>query len=111
MFYSKGERAKELKQFRTLSLLNVERKVCLAVLAKRVTTYLLRSTRSTKVPRTPAFNKDRTGREQRRSDCAVARPDKRIWKYSTQTRRPEFEKYHVPKSQRNDTTLFLPLSN
>ncbi|CAC5357420.1 unnamed protein product [Mytilus coruscus] len=37
----KEEDPKELKQFRTVSLLNVEGKVCLAILAKRVTTHML----------------------------------------------------------------------
>ncbi|CAC5417464.1 unnamed protein product [Mytilus coruscus] len=40
-FIPKEEDSKELKQFRTISLLNVEGKVCLAILAKRVTTYML----------------------------------------------------------------------
>lgn len=40
-FIPKEEKSKTLKQFRTISLLNVEGKIFLAVLARRMTTYML----------------------------------------------------------------------
>ena len=40
-FIPKEEESKEIKQFRTISLLNVEVKIYLAVLAKRMTKYML----------------------------------------------------------------------
>ena len=40
-FIPKEEDSKDLKQFRTISLLNVEGKICLAVLARRMTKYML----------------------------------------------------------------------
>ena len=42
-FIPKEEAAKEIKQFRTISLLNVEDKIFLAVFARRLTAYLLRN--------------------------------------------------------------------
>ena len=40
-FIPKEENSEVLKQFRTISLLNVEGKICLAVLARRMTNYML----------------------------------------------------------------------
>ncbi|XP_071153383.1 uncharacterized protein [Mytilus edulis] len=40
-FISKEGESKELKQFRTISLFNVERKICVSIFAKRVSTYML----------------------------------------------------------------------
>jgi hypothetical protein len=40
-FIPKEENSETLKQFRTISLLNIEGKIFLAILAKRMTTYML----------------------------------------------------------------------
>lgn len=67
----KEENARNIEQFRTISLLSVEGKVFFSVVARRLTEYLLK-------------NQARGTRTERRPGCAMAGLGQRVWLHTPQ---------------------------